>query len=107
MARQGWFIFTFMLTTCTVKSTVVFFSLFFSVTIAFLLLGIGYLHRTAMNEPNTPIIKAAGVLQLIAAFLAWWVMFAGIADSSNSFFLVPVFHFPWSEKGKASRSKED
>ncbi len=23
--------------------------------------------------------------------------------SSNSFFLIPVFHFPWSEKGREDR----
>jgi hypothetical protein len=23
--------------------------------------------------------------------------------SSNSFFLIPVFHFPWSEKGREER----
>lgn len=33
--------------------------------------------------------------------------FAGMADSSNSFFLVPVAHFPWSEKGREKRGKVD
>jgi hypothetical protein len=32
---------------------------------------------------------------------------AGIADSSNSFFLIPVAHFPWSDKGRAKRGKVD
>jgi len=32
---------------------------------------------------------------------------AGIADTSNSFFLIPVAHFPWSEKGREKRSKVD
>lgn len=88
------------------KSTVVFFSLFLSVDIAFLLLGVGYLHRDTQQEPNANIIKAGGVFALIAAFLAWWVGLAGVADSSNSFFLPPVWHFPWSPKGKESRRKE-
>ena len=26
-----------------------------------------------------------------------------IVISRNSFFLVPVFHFPWSEKGREAR----
>ena len=30
---------------------------------------------------------------------------AGIADTSNSFFLIPVAHFPWSEKGREQREK--
>ena len=33
--------------------------------------------------------------------------FAGIADLSNSFFIAPVVHFPWSEKGRAMRGKTD
>ena len=32
---------------------------------------------------------------------------AGIADPSNSFFLIPVAHFPWSEKGRERRNKVD
>jgi len=30
---------------------------------------------------------------------------AGIADPSNSFFIIPVAHFPWSEKGREMRQK--
>ena len=30
-------------------------------------------------------------------------MLAGIADKSNTFFVVPVFHFPWSEEGRNAR----
>ncbi|KAJ5382407.1 GPR1/FUN34/yaaH protein [Penicillium concentricum] len=100
---MGWFAFTFLLLTCTVKSTAVFFSLFLSVDVAFLLLGIGHLHRDSHGMPNPPILKAGGLFALIAAFLAWYSALAGIADNSNSFFIIPVFHFPWSEKGRASR----
>lgn len=32
---------------------------------------------------------------------------AGIADKGNSFFLIPVAHFPWSEKGREARKKVD
>ena len=32
---------------------------------------------------------------------------AGIADTSNSFFVVPVAHFPWSDKGREKREKVD
>lgn len=87
------------------KSTVVFFSLFLSVDIAFLLLGTGYLCHDDQG-PNTKVIKAGGLFALLAAFLAWWSALAGVADSSNSFILPPVWHFPWSPKGKESRQKE-
>ncbi|KAF4769908.1 hypothetical protein HAV15_011882 [Penicillium sp. str.  len=100
---MGWFVFTFLLLTCTVKSTAVFFSLFLCVDVALLLLGIGHLHRDAQGKPNPPILTAGGLFALMAAFLAWYSALAGIADDSNSFFVIPVFHFPWSEKGRASR----
>ncbi|KAJ5261333.1 GPR/FUN34 family protein [Penicillium angulare] len=100
---MGWFIFTFLMMLCTMKSTVVFFSLFFSVDIAFLLLGTGYLCRNAQQEPNANLLKAGGLFALVAAFLAWWVALAGVADNSNSFILPPVWHFPWSPKGRESR----
>ncbi|KAJ5548478.1 GPR/FUN34 family protein [Penicillium frequentans] len=103
---MGWFIFTFLMLLCTVKSTVVFFSLFFAVDLAFLLLGVGYMSRNELEEPNAKVIKAGGLFALVAAFLAWYVALAGVADNSNSFFIVPVWHFPWSPKGKESRSKE-
>lgn len=104
---MGWFIFTTLLLFCTLRSTVAFFSLFFSLDMAFMLLGIGYLHRDAMGAPNPPIIKAGGFFALLAAFLAWYNALAGIADDSNSFFIVPVAHFPWSVKAMQEKGKLD
>ncbi|CAG8307241.1 unnamed protein product [Penicillium nalgiovense] len=56
MTRMGcflcWSVFTFLLLTCTVKSTAVFFSLFISVDVAFLLLGIGHIRSDAQGIPN-------------------------------------------------------
>jgi len=103
---MGWFIFTFILLICTLRSTVAFFSLFFTLDIAFLLLGIGYLTHDG-SKVNTPVIKAGGYFGLFAAFLAWYNALAGIADNSNSFFVIPVAHFPWSEKGRERRAKVD
>lgn len=48
-------------------------------------------------------MKAGGLLAFLSAFLAWYNAFAGIADDSNSFFVVPVLHFPWSAKGQSAR----
>ena len=84
---QGWFIFTTLLVLCTLKSTVAFFCLFFSLDMAFMLLGIGYLHRDSMGAPNPPIIKAGGFFALLAAFMAWYNALAGIADDSNRYVL--------------------
>jgi len=97
---MAWFIFTTILLFCTLKSTIAFFSLFFFLDLTFLLLGIGYLHN------NESVIKAGGFFGLLAAFAAWYNALAGIADSSNSFFIIPVAHFPWSAKARAEKEPE-
>jgi succinate-acetate transporter protein len=104
---MGWFIFTFLLLICTLRSTVAFFSLFFTLDLAFLMLGIGYLNNNNGAGPNESCIIAGGAFGLMAAFLAWYNALAGIADSSNSFFVIPVAHFPWSDKGRERREKVD
>jgi len=101
---MGWFIFTFILLICTLRSTVAFFLLFFTLDMAFLLLGIGYL-QNGSGAPNEGCIKAGGAFGILAAFLAWYNALAGIADNSNSFFVIPVAHFPWSDKGRERRQK--
>lgn len=100
----GWFIFTFLLLICTFKSTVAFFTLFLTLDLAFLCLAIGYLTASSDGKVNGTAIKAGGYFGLFAAFLAWYNALAGIMDSSNSFFVIPVAHFPWSAKGIERRS---
>ncbi|CAK7565912.1 MAG: Meiotically up-regulated protein 86 protein [Sporothrix epigloea] len=100
----GWFIFTTLLLLLTLRSTLMFFSLFFTLDLAFLFLAVGaFAADNGHASTATNLNKAGGVFGLLAAFLAWYNAFAGIADSSNSFFTVPVFHFPWSEKGYEAR----
>lgn len=88
---------------CTVKSTLAFFSLFFFVDIAILLIALGYFYPNAEMLPNEGLMKSGGFFALLGAFLAWYNALAGIADDSNSFFVVPVVHFPWSEKRRLAR----
>jgi succinate-acetate transporter protein len=79
---QGWFIFTFLLLICTLRSTVAFFFLFFTLDLAFMCLGIGYLtHKD--GAPRLGAIQAGGAFGILAAFAAWYNAFAGIADSTN------------------------
>src|SRR4051794_19063659 len=74
----GWFIFTTILLLCTLRSTVAFFLLFFTLDLAFLFLTIGHLilvdngMGTNTNIPNAPWIKAGGYFGLFSAFLAWY-----------------------------------
>ncbi|KAL2179381.1 GPR1/FUN34/yaaH family-domain-containing protein [Thermothelomyces heterothallicus CBS 202.75] len=100
----GWFIFTTILLLCTLRSTVMFFLLFFTLDLAFLMLACGeYATNNGALSSAKKLTQAGGGFGMVAAFLAWYNAFAGIADSSNSFFLIPVFHFPWSEKGREAR----
>jgi len=95
----GWFIFTFLLWILTLRSTWIFSALFFNTGWTFLMLALSYSYNTA-GVPQEGFQKAGGMFGLLAAFLAWYIMLAGLADDSNSFFVVPVFHFPWSERGR-------
>jgi len=99
----GWWIFTTLLLVCTLRSTIAFFLLFFFLDLAFLLLSISHL-RAVNGKANIPCEKAGGYFGLFAAFMAWYNALAGIADDSNSFFIIPVAHFPWSVKGRELRS---
>jgi hypothetical protein len=100
----GWFIFTTILLLCTLRSTWMFFMLFFTLDLAFLCLACGHFASdNGAMDSSKRLTQAGGGFGMLAAFLAWYNAFAGIADSSNSFFLIPVFHFPWSEKGQQER----
>jgi len=103
----GWFIFTTILLICTLRSTVAFFLLFFFLDLAFLLLAIARFQSPTAAGVNVPINKAGGYFGLFAAFMAWYNALAGIADDSNSFFVIPVAHFPWSVKGRERKSERE
>jgi len=75
------------------------------------MLGLAYLYPGEAG-PNLALQKAGGMFGLLATFAAWYITLAGLADDSNSFFTVPVWHFPWSDKGREmkrvrSRSLEE
>ncbi|KAI3624606.1 hypothetical protein CBS14141_003034 [Malassezia furfur] len=95
----GWFIFTFILLLCTLKSTVAFCLLFFLLDWTFLLLGIAYI-RNDGTAPHTGCLRAGGSFGIVTAFVAWYNAYAGLADESNSFLLIPVIYFPWTERGR-------
>ncbi|WQF87636.1 Putative acetate transporter GPR1/Ato2/SatP, GPR1/FUN34/YaaH region [Colletotrichum destructivum] len=100
----GWFIFTTLLLICTLRSTVVFFLLFFTLDLAFLFLACeNYAANNGALTAMRNLQICGGTFGMLAAFLAWYCALAGIQDDSNSFFQVPVFHLPWSDKGKELR----
>ncbi|KAI7227112.1 hypothetical protein KC330_g8542 [Hortaea werneckii] len=108
----AWMIITIIFWLCTLRSTLFFTTLFGSVWIAFIFLGCAYLDAANHNgEPDPTLTRLGGGFGIAAAFIAWYNMIAGVADPSNSFFIIPVIHFPWSEKGrerrKAKRDRND
>ncbi|BAP70104.1 hypothetical protein KLMA_20099 [Kluyveromyces marxianus] len=88
----GWTIFTVGITVCTMKSTVAFFTLFFLLTITFLLLTIGEFTR------KTGVTKAGGVLGVVVSFIAWYNAYAGVATKENSYIVVKPLPMPQIKK---------
>lgn len=72
----------------TLKSTVAFFSIFFFLSITFLLLAI------AEFKDSTSVKKAAGVFGVITAFAAWYNAYAGIANEQNSYIVIKAIPLP-------------
>ncbi|RCI08070.1 hypothetical protein L249_7827 [Ophiocordyceps polyrhachis-furcata BCC 54312] len=104
----GWFIFTTILLLCTLRSTVTLFLLFFFLDLAFLFLATEQYALDVGNKSLGLVLqKTGGAFGFVSAFLAWYNALAGMQDSSNSFFQVPVFHFPWSDKGRERRAVKD
>ncbi|CAB10857.1 plasma membrane acetate transmembrane transporter [Schizosaccharomyces pombe] len=93
-----WFIFTFLVLLCTVRSTLAFFSLFMSLDVCFLLLACAFL-RTSDGSPNVVLIRVGGAFGIFSACAAWYNAMAGLATIENSFFTVPRAIFPWSLEG--------
>ena len=78
----GWFIFTTILLLCTLRSTIMFFMLFFTLDLAFLMLACGeYATNNGNLNAAEKLTKAGGGFGMLAAFLAWYNAFAGIADT--------------------------
>lgn len=86
----GWAIFTFLLTLVTMKSTLAFFLLFFSLTITFILLAGGEF------SGKVGVTRAGGIIGVITAFIAWYNAWAGVATKQNSYFTSHVIPLPHS-----------
>ncbi|KAJ6016103.1 hypothetical protein N7540_010694 [Penicillium herquei] len=102
---QAWFIFTTLMLLCTLKSSLAMFLLFFFLDMNYLILGIAHLKCHADGEILTSIRTVGGIFGLLAALTAWYNAFAGVFDTSNGFFTVPLGHFPWSPAFRAHRAK--
>lgn len=75
---------------CTLKATIAFFFLFFTLDLAFLMLALAYYFPTAAGGANVALNTAGGVFGILAAFAAWYNALAGLLEPTNSFFLIPA-----------------
>ena len=91
----GWFIFTLFMTVATLRSSIALFGLFFTLTMAFMFLAIGY-----YKGADESFLKAGGWFGLITALFAWYNAVAAIWNKDNSFIVLPVGQFPWAVKGR-------
>lgn len=65
------------------KTSVLFCLLLTLVDITFLLLGIANLLTDDVGEANQNLAKAGGVFGILAAFVAWYIVYADMADNQN------------------------
>jgi succinate-acetate transporter protein len=84
----GWLMFTIILLACTIKSTLLFFGLFVLVFLRLLLLTIFRFYDLHSAE------VAAGVVGVLAALLAWYHAYAGLATHQNSYYVVDPWPMP-------------
>lgn len=61
----------------------------------FLLLACGYIHLVD-GAPDPSLVRAGGAFGLAAAFLAWYSVLAGVADTSNRLVALDLW-FPMGE----------
>lgn len=79
---QGFFVYTFIVWLATLRSTLIFSSLILTVWLTFLMLGCAYLDNVDA-VPNAALVRAGGAFGIVASFLAWWAMLAGLLEPSN------------------------
>ncbi len=93
----GWFIFTFMLVLCTLKSTVSFCALFVMLDLTFLFLMIGDFTEKVI------ITKVGGYFGIVTAFIGWYNAYAGIANSTNSYMPVKPLYLPGATRPEPAK----
>lgn len=84
----GWFIFTFIMLVASLRSSLALISVFFFLTITFMLLFISEFLSNPAHA--TKVGKAGGWFGLITAFCAWYVAFAGLLTPESSYFILPT-----------------
>ena len=76
----AWALYSFMLCSLTLKSTVAFCVMFICLTVTFILLAIGEF------TDKVGVTRAGGVVGLVTAFLGWYNAWAGVVTKTNAYF---------------------
>jgi len=85
----SWFIVTFIFLLACLRSSVALISVFFFLTLTFMMLMIGDFAASSASH------TAGGALGIITAFCAWYTALAGLlAGGDGSFFVLPVGEMP-------------
>lgn len=87
-----WFIFTFFMTITTIRSTVPFFLLVFTLDVTLLLLAVSKL------TGNDNVALAGGWTGIVVGILGFYNMFAGLANYENCYFDFPPIYMPTAQR---------
>jgi len=87
----GWFIFTFIMLVASLRSSLSLISVFFFLTLTFMLLFISEFLKSGSNPSRATMVgKAGGWFGLITAFCAWYTAWAGLLTPESSYFILPT-----------------
>jgi len=85
----GWFIFTALMLIASLRSSAALVSVFFFLTITFLLLFVGYFVSANGNANGAHVITAGGAFGIVTAACAWYTAMTGLLTPDTSFFVIP------------------
>lgn len=80
----SWFVVTFIFLIAALRSSVGLVSVFFFLTLTFIMLA------ASEFTGNAKVHIAGGALGIITAFCAWYVALAGLLTPDTSFFMIPI-----------------
>lgn len=98
---SSYVVFSFLLWICTFKSTIPMFILFFLVWFFILLLDIG------VFTGNAKVTQAGGAFAFITGLSLFYNAFAGMADTSNSYFVITPWFMPGAAKPAKAQDEEN
>jgi succinate-acetate transporter protein len=91
----GWFIFTSLMTVCTIRATWPLFTMFASIAVTLLLIVVGYLC------PSEMCIRVSGGTAIFGACVGWYLAMGGLCSPETTYFKIHPFYMPGARKDLA------